>query len=91
VVQDLQILSFVQEELIRVLLRTHNARTGIGHGHLLRDLVGSWKGALSARTEVRLAQEEIHTIVAAKDKVVDGLQAEQSQEVPGQTRHPSDV
>lgn len=37
------------------------------------------------------ACKKVHTIVAPKDEVVDGLQPEQSQEVPRQTRHPSHV
>jgi len=76
-VQHLQVLSFAQEELIRILFGTHHAGTGVRHCHLLRNLIGSWKEASLALTQKRHVHANVElTIVAAQDKVVDGLQPE---------------
>lgn len=44
VLEHLQVLSFTQEELVRILLWTHHAASAsIGHSHLLGDLVGGYE------------------------------------------------
>lgn len=86
--EHLEVLCFVQEVFVGILT-THGINSHLSLGHLLRDLTGR---CVSRQLLNRpRAQRRNRTVVAAQNEVVDGLQTEEGQEVPRQTRNPSDV
>lgn len=73
-----QILRFSLERLIRIVLRPE-PRHPTSSRHC------------RARVHRRHLLSDLRGVVAAKEEVVDGLQAEQREEVPGQAADPADV